>query len=164
MKTSDFFLKAKTDKELTAMLIVDRFEFTDNTLTDQIRKKYIRLCLDVKNKYNNESEMIFVECDTDIYYEDYSGKYTIKNSENNNTLKTCFHCSIYKYHANHINTFLKAIKKESDVKFKVICFNNSQFYNDNDLVCHQLFGIIDDKFYFLDSYVGRSNLASPVQY
>lgn len=164
MKTNEMFLKAKNDKNLTAMLIIDRYEYTDNTLSEQIRKKYIRLCLDMKNKYTDQSEMVFVESNTDIYYEDYSGKSIIKYAEDNKTLKTCFHCSVYKYHANHINTFLKAIKKDSEVKFKVITFNNSEWNKDNNSNCHQLYGIVNDNFYLLDVYNGSQNLASPVQY
>lgn len=162
MKTTEQFLTAKNDKKLTAMLIIDRMEYTDINRTAEKRRKYIRLCLDVKLPYSNNSEMVFVESDTEIYYEDYSGKSAIKNSEINNTLKTCFHCSVYR-HASHITTFLKTISKNSDVKFKVITYNNNQFYNDNNLVCHQLYGIIDDKKSFLlESYVGRENLASPI--
>jgi len=154
MKTSEIFLQAKKDKNLRSFLLFD-----ENSTGK--RMKYIRLAIDVKNKYSNNYESpIFIECDTDIKYEDYSGKQLIKNNDN---YKTCFHCSIYS-NESHIKTFLKAINKNTDVKFKVIAYNGCEAWEKLNLVHHSLYGIINDKdVYLLEQYTGHNNTASPIQ-
>lgn len=157
MKVNELFLKAKKDRQLTAMLVVDRIEKDDEGKDS--RKKYIRLCLDIKSPYDVTSHMSFVETDTEIRYEDYSGRSLIKQSPNYNAV---FHNSIYG-HSNHISTFLNAIKKDSDVSFKIVAFNSNEAWKKVDFVHHSLYGVINDRYYLLNEYTGHNNLASPIQ-
>jgi hypothetical protein len=76
MKVNELFLKARKDKQLSSMLVIDRIEKNDEG--KQTRKKYIRLCLDIKSPYDFTSHTSFVETDTEIRYEDYSGQSLIK--------------------------------------------------------------------------------------
>jgi len=65
---------------------------------------------------------------------------------------------------NHIKTFFKAIKKDSDVWFEAIIFNNNDNWAKADFTNHKLYGYIGDNRYLLESYVGPNNMASPVAY
>ena len=161
MNTNAEFLKAKNDKDINSFLVIDREEYTDNTLTTKARRKYMRLCLEKKKPYSQEKESIFVESETSINYEDYSEDHKFKIYETR--IETCFHCSIYRS-GSHILTFLKAIKKDSEVKFKVIAFNGCEFYKATGLTHHSLYGVVNDNYYFLSDYVGNQNLASPIRY
>lgn len=159
MKVNELFLKAKKDKRLHAMLVIDRHEVDENDSTKQGRIKIIRLCLDIKSPYDQTSHTSFVETDTEIRYEDYSGKSLIKE---NPKYKTVFHMSIYG-RTHHILTFLKAIKKDSEVSFKVVAYNSCESWNEVGFVHHSLYGIINDNYYLLDEYTGKNNTASPIQ-
>ena len=142
MKVTELFLKAKKDKGLKAMLVIQR-----NSQT------FIRLCIDVRNKYTESVESIFIETDTQISVDNYQ-----PNKEIN---EICFHMSNYNY--NSIQVFLNAIKKESEVSFKVIANNTCETWKECNLVSHSLYGIVDEKVFFLSQYVGKDNLASPVR-
>lgn len=157
MKVNELFLKARKDKQLRAMLVVDRIEKDDDG--KESRRKYIRLCLDIKSPYDFTSHMSFVETDTEIRYEDYSGQSLIKQSPNYNT---AFHMSIYG-HSNHVSTFLNSIKKDSEVSFKIVAFNSCEAWKNVNFVHHSLYGIINDRIYLLEEYTGQNNLASPIQ-
>jgi hypothetical protein len=155
MKTNEVFLRAKSAKELRNLLIMD---FKDD---NGQRRKIIRLCLDMKRPYNLDTETIFIETETDIFYDDYSHEHII--NVNGDNLKTCFFTDS-SYYA-HIHTFLKAIKKETDVKFKIVAFNNNDNYRQANFVCHSLYGILNDKdYYLLTTYFGPDNLAAPIRY
>ena len=69
MKTNEVFLKAKKDRNLRNMLIIDRIDEVTNS-----RRQLIRLCVDLKKKYSSDliPETEFIECDTEIRYENYS--------------------------------------------------------------------------------------------
>jgi len=142
MKVTELFLKAKKDKNLTSMLVIQR-----NLQT------FIRLCINVKNKYNSNIESVFIETDTQINVDNYKPMNEIN--------EICFHVSNYNY--NSIQVFLNAIKKESEVSFKVIAYNSCETWNECNLVSHSLYGLVDSKVYFLSQYVGKNNLASPVR-
>jgi hypothetical protein len=157
MKVNELFLKARKDKQLRSMLVIDRIDKDDDG--KEARRKYIRLCLDIKSPYDFTSHMSFVETDTEIRYEDYSGQSLIRQSPNYNTV---FHNSIYGY-SNHISTFLNHINKDSDVSFKVVAFNSCEAWKKVDFVHHSLYGIINDRYYLLNEYTGQNNLASPIQ-
>ncbi len=158
MKVNDLFLKAKKDKRITSMLVIDRIE-NDKDLVNESRKKYIRLCLDIKSPYDLTSHTSFVETDTEIRYKDYSGQSAIKESPN---YKTVFHMSTYGSD-NHIFTFLSHIKKDSDVSFEIVAFNSCNLWNNVGFVHHSLYGIINDKYYLLQEYTGYNDIASPIQ-
>jgi hypothetical protein len=157
MKVNELFLKAKKDKQLSAMLVIDRID--KDSEGQEKRIKIIRLCLDIKSPYDFTSHTSFVETDTEIRYEDYSGKSLIRESPNYSTV---FHTSIYG-HSNHISTFLNTIKKDSEVSFKVVAFNSCESWENVGFVHHSLYGIIDDKYYLLEEYTGQNNCASPIQ-
>jgi len=157
MKVHDLFLKAKKDKQLRSMLVIDRIE--KDAEGKEYRRKYIRLCLDIKSPYDFMSHTSFVETDTEIRYEDYSGHSLINQSPH---YKTSFHMSIYG-HSNHISTFLNAIKKDSEVSFKIVAFNSCESWEKVNFVHHSLYGIINDRFYLLQEYTGQDNTASPIQ-
>tara|TARA_R110000868_G_scaffold45465_1_gene151004 strand:- start:3828 stop:4256 length:429 start_codon:yes stop_codon:yes gene_type:complete len=142
MKTSIEFQKAKKDKGLNSMLIMQV-----NGLS------FIRLCIDEKSKYSDRVETAFIETETEIRVENYKQSFDIG--------KICFHLSHYNY--SPVKTFLDAIKKDSEVSFKVIAFNGSNLLNEVNFVSHKLYGIIDEKIYLLDIFTGLNNLASPIQ-
>jgi len=54
-------------------------------------------------------------------------------------------------------SFLKALKKESDLQFQVVAFNTSDEVREAGFACHQLYGIIDGNKYLLAHYTGRPN-------
>lgn len=160
MKVSDDFLKAKKRKDLRAMLIFDKYEEQENKVW--YRRMFIRLCLDIKSEFNDKSEMVFVECDTDIRYEDYT-QYPNKPKDSPH-FKVCFNEDCYSDFDSHIRTFLNAINKDSEVHFKIRINNNWEGLKKVDYHHHQLFGYINDRCYFLSDYVGEQNLATPVQW
>ena len=155
MKVSTDFLTAKKDKNITAIVVISRTE------TDGIHRTYIRLCLDVPVKYTEKKEMVFVETPTEIKIDNYSGSYLSSMKTKVDISTICFHLPIY--NENYVKTFLMQIKKDSEVTFKIVAFNSSDMLNELSLVSHQLYGTIDGKEYFLNSYVGHNNTASPVQ-
>lgn len=152
------FLTAKKDKDLRAFLVIRRNE-QDNNNNAQLRT-YMRLCLRHREKYTNQEHMIFIETDTEINIDNYSYYYTKLEKRTINEI--CFHMSVYESN-NHIATFLNAIKKQSNVNFKVVAFNSCDVYRKKELIAHQLYGIVDNKYFLLDTYVGDDNLASPVK-
>ena len=161
MKVSNEFLVAKKDKGLNSLLVISRTDSDSN-----VHRTFLRLCIDVKIKFTDRRESVFVECDTKVDVTNYS---TYKTYEDGNethnpkrsTDKICFHNSIYG--DSHITTFLNNIRKDSEVSFKVIAYNSSEFLNRNNMVSHSLYGYIDNKCYLLDKYTGADNSASPVQ-
>jgi len=142
MKVTAEFLKAKKDKNLNSMLIMQNSG-----------RSYIRLCIDEKSKYSERTETIFIETDTKISIDSYRQSFEIS--------KICFHISQYNY--SPIKTFLDAIKKDSEVSFKIIAFNGSNLLNEVNFVSHKLYGVIDSKIFLLDIFTGLNNLASPIQ-
>jgi hypothetical protein len=143
MKVTEEFLKAKKDKNLNSMLIMQNS-----------RRSYIRLCIDEKSKYSERTETIFIETDTKISIDNY-------NRQGFEISKICFHISHYNY--SPIKTFLDAIKKDSEVSFKIIAFNGSNLLNEVNFTSHKLYGIIDNKIFLIDIFTGLNNLASPIQ-
>jgi len=153
MKTNDLFLQAKKDKNLRAFLVIQRKEETDRT--------YIRLCLDVPVKFSDRKESVFVETDTEIRVDNYSGR----NGGKKEPIEISFYESVYPTCGpGHISTFLNAIKKDSDVKFRIVAWSASDNLRNVGFTQHILYGRIDDKEYLLSTYVGPENSASPVKY
>ena len=142
MKTSPEFLKAKKDKNLNSMLIMQNNG-----------RSFIRLCIDEKSKYSERSDTVFIETDTTISID--------KHKQDFDVSKICFHIPHYNY--SPVKTFLDAIKKDSEVSFKIIAFNGSNLLNEVNFVSHKLYGIIDNKIFLLDIFTGLNNLASPIQ-
>ena len=147
MKISNDFLLAKKDKNVQT-LIVKQFK----------GRQYIYLCIDTPIKYTDKKEMVYVESDSNFTIENFSGYY-------NNGVKLpieniCFHLSMY--NDNFVRCFLNAIKKDSEVSFKVTAYNDSDNLRAVNWNSHQLYGFIDNKEYFLSCYSGPNNSASPI--
>ncbi len=154
MKVSEEFLQAKKDKNVSSFIVFQRME-------GDVKRTYMRLCIDVKSKYLSNSTTAFVETDTEIKTDNYSyGSYGNKTEVS----KICFHTNLYKFYnwPCHIRTFLNAIKKDSDVKFHVVAFNSNQNVEGVKWTNHRIVGTIDNKHYLLADYTGPQNLASPV--
>lgn len=147
MKTSEQFIKAKNSKELNAFIVI----------REPQGDEYIRLCFEVKNKITGNNEMLFIETPTRIKLNICQG-----NTEPN---RICFHeRSYHNGRTEHVRTFLKDIKKDSEVSFTVLINNNSTWLTDANLTSHSLYGHIGEKNYLLSIYTGPKNLASPVQF
>lgn len=56
--------------------------------------------------------------------------------------------------------FMKATKQPGG---KRPGYNTSDVTKAAGIVCHQLYGIVDGRHYFLNAYAGADNSASPVQ-
>jgi len=158
MKISNpLFFKARNDRKLEAMLVIRRPENNEDGLL--CIRSYFRLCIHRREKYSNEKHDPFLEVDTDIRLDNFSSSYMISKRIISNIL---FHCVIYG-EGSHIRTFLLAIRKESDVSFRLVAFNGSNFWNEHQAVSHQLYGVIDGREYFLAFYVGADGATSPVR-
>lgn len=145
MKVTEEFLQAKKDKKLTAFMVVQLRPLSD---------PLIRLWVD--SKYSGGASQP-IDCPTEIRLESFGGK-------EKNIKSISFHESVYPtLRDNHITTFLKAINKNSDVRFRVLAFNSCDAHQNVGFESHQLYGIINERVYFLASYTGPQNTASPVQ-
>lgn len=146
MKVSDLFLAAKKDKNIRSVIVSSREEHG-------VHRDYIRICIDAKIKYTDRTEVVSVETDTEV---------NIKNfHKGSDVASVFFHLSLYS--ENFVRTFLDAIKKDSEVYFVVVAFNDCDSYKELGITSHQLYARVDNKEYFLSSYTGRQNTASPVQ-
>lgn len=154
MKTTQEFLKAKKDKDLNSMLVIQRNGET-----------FIRLCIEERSKYDrNKKETVFVETPTEIVIENYSGYNEGETRKKREVNVICFHVSTYRYSYDIVSTFLASIKTDSEVKFKVVAFNGCETHKEANFVHHSLYGVIDGKkCFFLADYVGKDNTASPIQ-
>lgn len=148
--TDDAFHGARKDKTLTALIVASRNDEDGQHMT---------LCLDLPVPYSRDTHRAFVMVPTEIRVENYK-----KDSKGDE--KICFHCHTWNNGASrndHVRTFLKMITKSSDVKFHVIAYNCNDAMRKVGFVGHTLYGIIDDKTFLLNDYVGPDNLASPIQ-
>lgn len=150
MKLSTDFLKATKDKSLSSFLVIRRKGDNEN-------KPFIRLCLE-RNVYGT-NQTDFIEHETELRIDTYSS--SDKNAVENS--KICFHLDKYAYNRCALSTFLSTIKKDSEVSFLVRVNNGNDNYKKVGFVCHQLFGLIDKKTFFLSEYVGPNNMASPIE-
>lgn len=147
MRTSEQFQKTKNNKNLTAVLVIQRHG-----------EQFIRLCFEERSKITKKSEIVFVECPTEIEIESFQHERAKLITE------VCFHESFYhSSKTNQVKTILKAIRKDSDVKFRVRAFNMNDYMKNHNLVCHELLADIDGKVHFMSYYVGEDNSASPVK-
>lgn len=150
------FLTAKREKRLRYFSVVDRSE--KNTEGNIERRTYMKLCVEEQHKYSTHSELADIETDTEIRIQNYS-------AYGNNPLRDIGGVSFIvdiPQDDSHIRTFLNAIRKDSDVRFKVVAFNGNDLCREKQLVAHQLYGIVDNKAYMLATYTGADNSASPV--
>lgn len=145
MKVTEKFLKYKKSKNIRSFMVVE----------SEDGQQEIRLSIE------KEEDKFYIDTPTEISTENYSqhgtgGKKDIK--------RIFFHEFVYHFQINPIGTFLNMINKNSDVKFKVIAFNNTETLTKHNLTSHQLYGIIDGKKSFLlSSFTGEQNTASPIQ-
>jgi hypothetical protein len=147
MKTSIEFQTAKKSKELRSILVMQ-----------QDGKQFVRLCLNEKSKYNNDTTHVFVETPTQIFIQNYS----CGTRDTSKITKICFHFWVYEHTQNHINTFLNSIKKESELHFRVIAYNSSDNWDEAGFVNHKLYAIVDNKEFLLGEFTGKDNSASPI--
>lgn len=153
MIVNETFFKAKKDKDLHALVVAHR-------LDKGIERTYMYLCIDERSKYDsNKKETIFVETDTTLRINNCSTH--VDGNRSGKTNYIAFHCSIYG--DSHIQTFLNAIKKNSDVSFYIVAYNGCDNDTEHKIVRHQLYGDIDGSRYLLENYVGPNNTASPVK-
>jgi hypothetical protein len=153
MKVTPEFLTAKNSKELSCMCISKFSRNNEN-------KEIMYLCLNVKIPYTDKKELVFVETDAKIEIENYSGFGDSSKTIPINAFH--FNCAAYLTTPNFIVNFLNQIKKDSEIRFKIVAYNSSNMLISLNLVSHQLYGYINDKEYFLNSYTGLNNSASPV--
>jgi hypothetical protein len=147
MQTSNEFLSAKKDKNVRSLIIKLNQD-----------RQYMYLCIDTPIRYTDNKETVYIESDTTIRIDNYSSSFGKKID----IKKICFHLSVW--NDNFVRCFINAIKKDSNVFFKVVAFNQSENINSINWVSHQLYGIIDNKEYFLSDYTGANNSASPISY
>lgn len=148
------FLTAKKDTNLRSLIVKSCIE-------NNIKRTYMYLCVDVKNKYKpSKTDTAYIETDTEIGIDNYS-----QMEGNRREVETiCFHITNLTFKGvTHLQTFLQAMKKDSDVSFKVSAYCGNDYYKELKLVSHKLTGIVDGKCYLLDCYVGANNSASPVR-
>jgi hypothetical protein len=161
MKPSEKLLKIKNDKAINSIAIVDRMEYLKDGTT--LRTRAFRFFLNVKDKYSEEIFPVMFDEPADIRYEDYTQDVEVKPKDSP-LLYVFFYESYYHNQDSHWKTFLKKIKKDCDISFKIRINNNSEFNARNGTGHHQLFGFINDDCYFLKDFVGEQNSASPVQW
>lgn len=153
MIVTEQFFKAKKDKHLNALVVAHRYNRT-----------YMYLCISEPKKYEAGTEHIFIETDTKFTITNYSPCAPATGEYTGSTDYILFHLSTGSYDGiGHIQTFLNAIKKNSDVSFRIVAYNGSDYYNARNLVSHQLYGIIDGNRYLLENYVGDISINSPVR-
>ena len=127
----------------------------NNVLTDVVIKK------ESGNQHliflfeDNFPEMNYVKTDTEIEIMVYG------HNQNQD------YCSFLLRDVQHFNspvkTFLKKINKNSDVKFLARKGNVNQYEKDANLQKYELFGIINDNYFLLDTVVMPENIASPIK-
>lgn len=160
MKVNDKFLKAIKDKDLRNLIVASRPYYGEGYNGEH--RVYMYLCIDETSKYSDKTETVFVNTDTEIKVDNYSG--WCGNGERLEVETICFHCDIGSLRGQgHVQTFLNAIKKDSEVSFRVVAYNGCDYFNEKQLVHHSLYGYIGEKCYFLSNYVGEGNTAAPVQ-
>lgn len=150
------FFKAARDNDLYAFLVIQRKETPNETAP----RTYIWLGIRPNNNHSKGGALVFIEAETECQVINHS--WTNSDGNGRSFVEIVFHESVYGYE-NHIKTFLTSIKRDSDVRFKILAFNCSEFDRQNELVAHELYGIIDRKYYLLSYYKGADNLASPIR-
>ncbi len=148
MKVSTEFLTAKKDKFLRSIVV------------RQLNgRQYMYLCIDTPIKYTDKTEPVYIETDTKFTIENFSGYYN--NGHKKQIENICFWLT--PYNQNYVTCFLNAIKKDSEVSFRITAYNDSDNLRAVNWHSHQIYGIIDNKEYFLNSYSGPDNSAAPVR-
>ena len=146
------FLQVKKDKDLNAIVLLEKGGVGT-----------IRLCLQISNKYNNEVQNVSKEFPIIVNYVEYS-KMSGYDTVNRELLHTCFYMPALSCNG-ATKTFLRAIKSEqTNLRFEVVINNSSNYLLDAHLTRHELFGLVNDDRYLLEVYVGRQNSGSPVQF
>lgn len=153
MKVSAQFLKARKAKGLTALIVKREISDATGTVRD-----YMYLCIDEKSVLTDDVRGIYIETDTEININNF------RNGIDKAKLRVCFNIPIWNNTGltDHAQTFLNAIKKDSEVSFYVVAYNGNDYWDANNMVSHQLYGVIDGKKYLLDFFTGAENSASPV--
>ncbi len=96
---------ARKDKKLSAMVIIQRDEQNENGKL--CKRTYISLCIAHSEKYTEKVDTIFVEADTEIRVDNYSG--CDSNSKREIT-QIWFNNSVSREDS-HLRAFLNAVKK-----------------------------------------------------
>lgn len=140
------FEKAKKDKNLRSLIFIQR-------QGEHEGKPFLRLCIDVRNKYTQAVEMVTIERTLNI--EVKTERYQVKPIS-----IFCFHMPTF---YEHIQSFLKDLRPDSKVIFKVVAYNGCEADKETGTVRHQLYATIGNRSYFLSHYAGADNSASPVR-
>jgi hypothetical protein len=151
------FLKAKSDKKLETFVVIQRNEQTESHGM-QLRT-YMRLCIKNQEQYTDRDTTNYVETDTEFRVQNYTRS---EGTEQRSIHEICFHHWISQQDS-HVITFLKAIHKNSDVRFTIKAFIYMDTEHNPIQVKHELYGMVDQQTYFLHAYFGPDNTASPIK-
>lgn len=164
MKPTEELIKLRSDKRITSVCVVDRWEAVE-------RKKALRIFLDVTLPFTGEVKPIFIDAPIDIVFEDYTKMVDGMKVKDLDSFNMFWHEFVYPRAGHQWLTFLKRIRKDKDFHFKVRINNNWERLEEIGWSHHQLFGIIprtdavgDDEIYLLQDFCGPQNTASPVRW
>lgn len=153
--TDPQFFKAVKDKNLSLIKVI-----LENGAA------IVRLTIDVKNEYDNSiKDWAHVEAPTHVEIENYSHWINDTNTNHRREVKTMhFAVGVYRSsYYNHVNTFLSKIRKDKDIRFKLVAYNSNENLTKAGFVHHTLYGIIGGKdTYMLADFVGPEDTSSPV--
>lgn len=149
------FLVAKKSKDITLFTVSKkkRSTYGINEEWDSV----MRITISHKQKFTQIIESINIETAIEASIVNYSF------DPHCEILEICFTRYVQENEC-HIRTFLNALNKDSELFFKVIAFSTTESVREKGLVGHDLYGIINGKSYFLESFVGADNYLSPVKY
>lgn len=119
----------------------------------------LRLLIDAVNEITGEKYSTSIETETELSCSNHFG---YGNSGKFNLVRLNVCNSIQHFAPCHVNTALKAIKKDSDVKIRAILFNDTHNDKNVGFSRHDFYLIVDNNAYLLQSYVGPNNSVSPV--
>lgn len=148
------FLEAKKSKNITFFSVIKRKDFKENLA---VWVAFMRLTISQKQQYTDKEETIRVDCDIEFSTNNYSFNPRRVIHE------ICF-SQFVNDGSDHIRTFLASLNKDSDLHFRIVAFSNNDVLNGKDLVCHDLYGIVNHKTFFLDRFVGLDNFMSPIKW
>jgi hypothetical protein len=104
----------------------------------------------------NEEIEVRVLVQTEAYISNFSAYWLKDNFVGRKEIKRAFFYESQR-EGDPFQSFLKAIKKDSDLLFQVVAFNTSDEVREAGFACHQLYGVIDGNKYLLAHYTGRGH-------
>jgi len=169
MKPTPEFLKARNDKRLRSIAIVNRVEYKEVYKNSAIvrepeRIQCLRLHFEIPIPYSDRYENTFLDVPIDIIYEDYTKSQHGLKVKDEPKLDIFFYLYAYPYARDHVTTFLKAIKKDVEFGFMIRINNNTDKLNDMGWCSHELYGHIGENCYLLSKYTGDQDINSPIKW